>query len=74
MKAGLSAAGASAAISGMSGSVPSTKRKVCASMERVFNWRVAPRPRTTSRRREREATGDKKASMSSAVAVRTDCT
>jgi hypothetical protein len=61
-----------AATSGISGSVPSMKKKVCASIESVRNWRVALSPRITSRRRDRDATGERNASMSSAVAVKTD--
>jgi hypothetical protein len=76
MNAGFAAAsseGAAAAISGISGSVPSINRNVCASIDSVFNWRVAVSPRITSRSREREATGDRKTSTSSAVPVTTDC-
>lgn len=75
MKAGFASASAESAdaTSGTSGRVPSINRKVCASIDRVRNCRVAVRPRTTSRRREREATGDRKASISSAVPVTTDC-
>jgi hypothetical protein len=42
-------------------------------MERVWIWRVAAKPRTASRTREREATGERKTSISSLVAAYTDC-
>jgi hypothetical protein len=42
-------------------------------MERVWIWRVADKPRTASRTREREVTGERKTSISSLVAAYTDC-
>jgi hypothetical protein len=75
MKAGFASAASADTTTtcGISGSVPSMKKNVCASIESDFNWRVAVSPRITSRNRDREATGERNASMSSAVPVTIDC-